>query len=68
VRGGDVEALATQVAHATDERSSREVLIRTRALIYADENGAAHIKVMSGSEATTKLTRNIKKADIQPAD
>jgi len=64
VRGGDVEALATQVSQATSEKSSREMLIRTRALIYADDRGSAHIKSMS-PDATTKLTRTIRKQPEQ---
>lgn len=68
VRGGDVEALATQVAHATSERSSRDVLIRTRALIYADEVGSAHIKPMSATDGTTKLTRVIPRAEATASE
>ncbi len=60
VRGGDVEALATQVSQATNGKSSREVLIRTRALIYANDAGSARIKLMS-PDGTTKLTRTIRK-------
>jgi hypothetical protein len=64
VRGGDVEALATQVSQATGEKSAREMLIRTRALIYADNSGSAHIKPMS-YDGTTKLTRTIRKQPEQ---
>jgi len=59
VRGGDVEALARQVSQATSDKSSREVLIRTRALIYAEDERSAHVKYMTGGD---KLTRVIQKS------
>jgi hypothetical protein len=67
VRGSDVEALARQVSQATTDKSSREVLIRTRALIYAESEKATHIKFMSSSDPT-KLTRVIQKEQAPSKD
>lgn len=61
VRGSDVEALARQVSQATSEKSTREVLIRTRALIYAEDERSTHVRLMSSPDGTTKLTHVVRK-------
>lgn len=61
VRGSDVEALARQVSQATSEKSTREALIRTRALIYAEDERPTHVRFMSSPDGTTKLSHMIRK-------
>jgi len=67
VKGSDVEALARQVSQATADKSTREVLIRTRALIYAESEKSTHIKFMSSSDPT-KLTCIIRKEAVSPKE